>query len=392
MFSEREGWWGAGQESETDAPGLGHRSLLSSKPEGLRRLGVVALLRGSADRRRSPDDGSRRARYGLSVAPTSDLWRLSVQEFTHELVVEVPLSSEDMQLEEQFNITFSATGPDDSTETHGTLVVLDAITEDHLAGPLEFSLQGSGEKLVCTMLINDDVVRLQETERQLPIESSEIIPQASFILEEAHPPIPLPSGPGPSSPRIQHTEETDLIRPAGDIEEILELKDDVSGEVEGEDIDVCDKYLKNSVQWNADEAFSQLILSIEDEDASNDLVRERLTSLCNKFKKTKRTTSAKINVNDLSPFFGMTREELSKKTGICLTLTKRVIRQVGISRWPCRKYRQWQRRLESAIKKHKGKRAKSSGEKAAEEREKYERQIAKLKDKFVADVSTLLNK
>eukprot|EP00188_Purpureofilum_apyrenoidigerum_P000190 Plantae.Rhodophyta-Purpureofilum_apyrenoidigerum.ctg10738.p1 GENE.Plantae.Rhodophyta-Purpureofilum_apyrenoidigerum.ctg10738~~Plantae.Rhodophyta-Purpureofilum_apyrenoidigerum.ctg10738.p1 ORF type:complete len:397 (+),score=75.82 Plantae.Rhodophyta-Purpureofilum_apyrenoidigerum.ctg10738:301-1491(+) len=395
MFSEKQGWWGAGQESDTDTLGLGHRNVLSNKPEGLRRLGVVALLRAPVGEHESSDDGSKRTRYGLSVAPASDLWRLAVQEFGHELVVEVPLSSEDMQLEDQFHIMFSATGLEQTVMIRGTLVVLDAITEDHLAGPLEFSLLGSGEKLVCTMVVNEDAVYLQEEGRHLPTVRTTDVPQARLASDNAQPRSPpFQSESGLTSSGLQHAVDPDLIQPAEDIEEILELKEDAGGDVGAEDVDVCDKYLRKSVQWNADESFSQLLLSVENEEASKGLVKQKLTSLCDKFKKTKKTTSAKIDVNDLSPFFGLTREELSKMTGICLTLTKRVIRQVGITRWPCRKYRQWQRRLESAVKRHKNRKSRKSrksAEKAAEEKEKYDKQIAKLKDKYVADVSALLN-
>ncbi|KAJ8908794.1 hypothetical protein NDN08_005498 [Rhodosorus marinus] len=155
-----------------------------------------------------------------------------------------------------------------------------------------------------------------------------------------------------------------------------------------EPTDLCDHYLRKQVPLNALESFSQLVLSVMNESEHENLVQTRLKSLSSKVKRTSKYSNANVTVNDLSPLFGLTREVLASEIGVGLTITKKLIRKVGISRWPCRKYRQWQRKLKSVVARHQ--KSLAANEQSSTLNERYKASMEKLKRNYIYDLRGVL--
>mmetsp|Transcript_1076 Transcript_1076/g.1715 ORF Transcript_1076/g.1715 Transcript_1076/m.1715 type:complete len:405 (-) Transcript_1076:1344-2558(-) len=153
-------------------------------------------------------------------------------------------------------------------------------------------------------------------------------------------------------------------------------------------VDLCDQYLRKQVPLNAFESFSQLVLSVTNESEHEKLVQARIKSLSSKVKCTSKYSNAKLTVNDLSPLFGLTREVLASEIGVGLTITKKLIRKVGISRWPCRKYRKWQRKLKTVIARQQ--KSLAAKEQSCSVNEWLNASMEKLKRNFIYDLSGVL--
>lgn len=333
------------------------------------RLGVVALLYGELQNVR---EYHVLGRFGLTVSSTSGIRRAAAYESGTELAVEIPLSAEWALHEEQFDVSFETFTNSHGPHVSGLIVILDAESEVHLAGPVNFSITTYGEEIICSLKVSDGMVHL-------------------FPKED------------PLDARMQLYVDLVSVSPKADcahFDEYTPVEKPVEDQVDVSVGEFCDELLEDNLLatkdenflWNREESFSQLILSVSDKEASKKLLKQKLTHLTTKLKQSSKNAYADMVVDDLLPFFGMTREELAKRTGICLTLLKKIVRKVGIIRWPCRKYRQWQRKAELIMCKYQAQVRVAKTKKNLDDYEDlYNTQMDKLKRKFFADIGSLIN-
>eukprot|EP00180_Rhodochaete_pulchella_P001327 Plantae.Rhodophyta-Rhodochaete_pulchella.ctg21361.p1 GENE.Plantae.Rhodophyta-Rhodochaete_pulchella.ctg21361~~Plantae.Rhodophyta-Rhodochaete_pulchella.ctg21361.p1 ORF type:complete len:634 (-),score=58.29 Plantae.Rhodophyta-Rhodochaete_pulchella.ctg21361:742-2643(-) len=87
--------------------------------------------------------------------------------------------------------------------------------------------------------------------------------------------------------------------------------------------------------------------SARDEDPNQTLLGLHIQRCREKLREAQRKDKVYLlSHEDLAPFYGMQRDEVAAKLGICVTLLKKMCRRLGVKTWPYRKLRPVHREIE----------------------------------------------
>uniref|UniRef100_A0A7S2ZAV7 RWP-RK domain-containing protein n=1 Tax=Rhodosorus marinus TaxID=101924 RepID=A0A7S2ZAV7_9RHOD len=145
--------------------------------------------------------------------------------------------------------------------------------------------------------------------------------------------------------------------------------------------------------WAFEYLFNEIVASSLDTERHKILIERTLMALSHKLRRSYLPETPRIQFEELSPLFMLTRSEVSRRTGLCLNQFKRIIRQAGIARWPSRKYRQTYRKvthLTSQFQEKIGKRTDKTRKRSFQSHaSKYNMKLLKLKNEAFQIVSDL---
>ncbi|KAJ8908795.1 hypothetical protein NDN08_005499 [Rhodosorus marinus] len=153
------------------------------------------------------------------------------------------------------------------------------------------------------------------------------------------------------------------------------------------------QYQPLNKSWAFEYLFNEIVASSLDTERHKMLIERTLLALSDKLRRFYKPETPRIQFEELSPLFMLTRSEVSRRTGLCLNQFKRIIRQAGIARWPSRKYRQTYRKVTHLTRQFQekiGKRTDKTRKRSFQSHaSKYNIKLLKLKNEAFQIVSDL---